>query len=193
MTAIGSVCWSRRSLAVVVAVAALFGGAAVAVNVAAATKHSPTLGKHCKAKCQKARAIGYLAGHRYSYVVGSAPGSSNSLNLDLCADGSLHARGEIALYRLGVYDFSFEGRWSVISASRWRTKVAFTTTNWQTNYPGYLPAGPPPAGVLSLWIKARIATGIRDGGGLFDPLAGSLSRGVLPSGSCPVVGAPAGA
>jgi hypothetical protein len=192
MTTTRSGLFPRRFLAFLTTTAVLLSSAVVAVEIAAAAQHVAPA-KHCKAKCRKAKATHYLEGHRYSYVTGYAPGSGTSLKLDFCADGTLHAGGEIALYRLGVYGFSYEGTWSVISAARWSTKVAFTTTNWQTNYPGYLPPSPAPAGVVGLWIKARNSTGIRDGGGLFDPVAGQLSRAVLPSGSCPVIGAPAGA
>jgi hypothetical protein len=184
------------SLAAVVALAVLCGRPAAALNVAvAAPKHPMARAKHCKATCHKAAAFRYLAKHRYSYGWGSAGGSNGGMDLDLCADGTLHATGDVQVYRRGAYDFSFDGTWAVLSASRWKAKVVFTTGNYQTISGGGLySANPPPsAGVLRLWIKARMSTGVRDGGGLFNPIAVSLSRGGLPSGSCPVVGAPAGA
>lgn len=193
MTATRSGSFPWRFLALVTTTAALLSGCLVSVEIAAAAQHSARA-KHCKTKCRKAKATRYLATHRYSYVAGSSYGSGESLELDLCADGTLGASGTQWVYRTGAYDFTFDGRWSVISAKGWRARVAFTTANYQANNPSYIPTAPPPeTGVLRLWIKARRALGLRDGGGLFDPLQGPLSRTGLPSGSCPVAGAPAGA
>ena len=184
--------FSGRFLALVSTTAALLSGAVMAVDIAAAAQDSVPA-KHCKTKCRMAKATHYLAGHRYSYFVGSPGVSSRSLDLDLCPDGTLNASGNALVYRMGAYDFSFDGRWSAIAATRWKTKVAFTTANYQASNPPNILSDPPPeAGVLGLWIKTRSAVGIRDGGGLFDPPVGPLSRTMVPSASCPVVGAPAG-
>jgi hypothetical protein len=183
------------SFLALVTTAALLGGGVVAVDTAAATQHSTVFAKHCKAKCRQAKATHYLAGHRYFYFAGSPGIAGTALNLDLCPDGTLRASGDTLEYRLGAYDFSFDGTWTVMSARGWRARVAFTTVNYQTNKPPAFgqPNPPPEAGVLRLWIKARSAVGIRDGGGLFDPTQGTLSRTASPSGSCSVVGAPSGA
>ena len=112
----------------------------------------------------------------------------------LCADGTLHASGSTLIYRTAYYHFTFDGRWSVISAARGKSRVAFTTANYQADNPPTVQANPPPeAGVLGLGIKARSSVVIRDDGGLFDPPVPTLSRTALPSGACPLVGAPAGA
>jgi hypothetical protein len=192
MTATRSGSFPWRFLALAMTTAALVSSAVVAVDIAAAAQHS-VRAKHCKTKCRKAKATRYLAGHRFFHFAGYPGVEGTALDLDLCADGTLHASGNTLVYRTDEYDFSFDGHWSVISATRWKTRVAFTTANYQTDHPTPFQNPPPEAGVLRLWIKGRSAAGIIDGGGLFNPPVPPLSRSVLPSGSCPIAGAPAGA
>ena len=201
MTIVGSAS-SRRCLTLAVTIVAFLTGSLGGVDGAPGASPPTARDSQCKAKCRtaerrKAGRTRYLAAHRYSYFEGTPGMNGTGLTLDLCADGTLDASGTTIVYRTGAYDFSFDGRWSVLSATRWKVRVAYTTANYQANNPSVIPASPPlPVGVLRLWTKTKTgALQILDGGGLLDGSATAkpiLQRTLLPTGdACPVVGATA--
>jgi hypothetical protein len=152
--------------------------------------HAKERSKGCGAKCRKAGATAFLAGHRYSF--GTYNGASGqSIDVDLCAEGSSHTDRTFYPYRNPPYGDSFDGTWKVTSAKRRSARIAYTTFNYSsTSSVGFGPPLPPPqAGVAVLLLKPRIGKVVLRAPD--SPTMDSLwrfTRMLLPIGACPVAG-----
>jgi hypothetical protein len=163
----------RRVLTVAAVAGGLIVGGAAGLSSTAVADSAPsavTAKKKCKAKCKRRKATNFLAGHTYTRVTYSSTGASQNLRLDLCRNGTLHARGDYVGYSGYAWADGYDGTWRVASATKTSANAPFTTSGYWVSDPYY--ASPPPASG-TMMIAAISANQVTIAGAEFSRGAGT--------------------